>query len=149
MLTLTDEMKREIILDHYKNPSNKIENPIEDKDYKKIRMDSDSCIDDITIYLKIENNIIKDAFFNGIGCAISTASTDILCDLVKGKKEQEALNIIENYHNMLHELPYDEEVLEELNAFSNTYKQAARIKCASIGSVGIDKIIEGDKDEEK
>ncbi len=147
MLTLTDEMKREIILDHYKSPNNKIENPSSTSDYKSIRMDSDSCIDDLTIYLKIENDIIKDAFFNGVGCAISTASTDILCDIIKGKEEKDALEIIENYHHMLHEEPYNEEVLEELNAFSNTYKQAARIKCASIGSIGIDKIIEDKKDE--
>ena len=149
MLTLTDEMKREIILDHYKSPSNKKEN-IDTSNYKSIRMDSDSCIEDLTIYLKIENNIIKDAFFNGIGCAISTASTDILCDLVINKTEEDAINIINNYHHMLHEESYDENVLEELNAFSNTYKQAARIKCASIGSIGIDKIISGEnKDEGK
>lgn len=147
MLTLTDEMKREIIVDHYKSPNNKIENPESIEGYKKIRMDSDSCIDDLTIYLKIENDVIKDAFFNGVGCAISTASTDILCDIIKGKNEKDALEIIENYHHMLHEEPYNEEVLEELNAFSNTYKQAARIKCASIGSIGIDKIIEGKEDE--
>lgn len=68
-------------------------------------MDSDSCIDDLTIYLKIENDVIKDAFFNGVGCAISTASTDILCDIIKGKSEKDALEIIENYHHMLHEEP--------------------------------------------
>ncbi len=148
MLTLTDEMKREIILDHYKSPSNKKEN-FDTTNFKSIRMDSDSCIDDLTIYLKIEDDIIKEAYFNGIGCAISTASTDILCDLVINKSLKEALNIIENYHHMLHEENYDESVLEELNAFSNTYKQAARIKCASIGSIGIDKIILGDKNERK
>lgn len=141
---LTDEMKREVILDHYSSPNNK-RDPKDDT-YLSIRMDSDSCIDDITIYIKLENDKIIDACFLGVACAISTASTDILCDLVIGKNKNEAMKIINEYQNMLHEHEYDEEVLEELTAFSNTYKQAARIKCASLGSIGISEIIEGKKD---
>lgn len=147
MPTLTNEMKREIILEHYSSPNNK-KTPENIKEYKSIRMDSDSCIDDITIYLKIDNNIIKDAFFDGVACAISTASTDILCDLIKGKNEKEALYIIEQYENMLHEKEHDSQVLDELNAFSETYKQAARIKCASLGANGISIIINGDSNEQ-
>lgn len=146
MPTLTNDMKREIILEHYSTPDNK-QTPDDKTKYKAIRMDSDSCIDDITIYLDIENDVIKDAMFDGVACAISTSSTDILCDMVKGKNAKEALNIIEQYENMLHEKPYDQELLEELNAFSETYKQAARIKCASLGAQGISKIIKGEEDE--
>lgn len=146
MLSLTDEIKREIILDHYSSPNNKKD--INDESYKKIRMDSDSCIDDITIYLKIENKIIKDAAWNGVACAISSASTDIFCDLVKEKSEEEALYLIEEYKNMIFEKEYEEEILDELNAFSNTHKQAARIKCATIGCEGIKKIINGEEDGE-
>lgn len=146
MLSLTDEIKREIILDHYSSPNNKKD--INDESYKKIRMDSDSCIDDITIYLKIENKIIKDAAWNGVACAISSASTDIFCDLIKEKSEEEALHLIEEYKNMIFEKEYEEEILDELNAFSNTHKQAARIKCATIGCEGIKKIINGEEDGE-
>lgn len=146
MLSLTDEIKREIILDHYSSPNNKKD--INDESYKKVRMDSDSCIDDITIYLKIENKIIKDAAWNGVACAISSASTDIFCDLVKEKSEEEALHLIEEYKNMIFEKEYEEEILDELNAFSNTHKQAARIKCATIGCEGIKKIIDGEEDGE-
>lgn len=146
MPTLTNDMKREIILEHYSTPDNK-QTPDDKTKYKAIRMDSDSCIDDITIYLDIENDVIQDAMFDGVACAISTSSTDILCDMVKGKNAKEALNIIEQYENMLHEKSYDQELLEELNAFSETYKQAARIKCASLGAQGISKIIKGEEDE--
>ena len=81
MPTLTNDMKREIILEHYSTPDNK-KTPDDKSKYKAIRMDSDSCIDDITIYLDIENGIIKDAVFDGVACAISTSSTDILCEMV-------------------------------------------------------------------
>lgn len=146
MLSLTDEIKREIILDHYSSPNNKKE--INDESYKKIRMDSDSCIDDITIFLKIENDVIKDAAWNGVACAISSASTDIFCDLIKDKTEEEALHLIEEYKNMIFEKEYEDEILDELNAFSNTHKQAARIKCATIGAEGIKKIINGEENGE-
>lgn len=140
MLTLSDEMKREIIMDHYKDPENK--KSVDDISlYEVIRMDSDSCIDDITIFLRFENNIVKECFFDGVGCAISTASTDILCNLVIDKTKEEVFYIIEQYENMLHEKEYDSEVLDELNAFSNTYRQAARIKCAEIGAQGISEIL--------
>ena len=59
MPTLTNDMKREIILEHYSTPDNK-QTPDDKTKYKAIRMDSDSCIDDITIYLDIENDVIKD-----------------------------------------------------------------------------------------
>lgn len=149
MLFLTDEMKREIILEHYSSPDNKKEiKEDEYKNYEVIRMDSDSCIDDITIFLKKENGIITECFFNGVGCALSTAATDILCNLVINKDIKDALYIIEQYENMLHEKEFDAEVLDELIAFSNTYKQAARIKCASIGAEGITKIIKGENKDE-
>ncbi len=150
MLSLTNEMKREIIMEHYNSPNNKIDDftSIENyQNFKKIRMDSDSCIDDITIYLDIVDGVIKSAYFSGVACAISTASTDILCDMIKGKSEKDALYIIEQYKNMLFEKEYDSEVLEELNAFSETHKQAARIKCATLGAEGINKIINGENDE--
>ena len=75
-ISISPNMMREIIMDHYNNPINK-RTPEDLENYKTIRMDSDSCIDDITIYLKIDNNVIKEACFDGVACTISTTSTDI------------------------------------------------------------------------
>ena len=97
--------------------------------------------------LKIENDIVVDACFDGVACAISTASTDIMCDLLRGKNKDEANNIIEQYHHMMHEEEFDEEVLEEALAFINTSKQAARIRCATIGWNAADQIINEKKNE--
>ena len=141
MLTLTNDMMRSIIMDHYSNPTNKHE-PNSDK-FEKIHMHSDNCIDDLNIFLLVENNIVKDACFEGVACTISTASTDIMCDLLKGKTIEEAKNIIKQYDNMIHEQPFDEEVLDEAIVFINTSKQAARIRCATIGWNAADMILKG------
>ena len=139
MLTLTNEMMRAIIMDHYSNPVNKKQPP---KDgYEKVHMHSDNCIDDIDVFLLVENGTVIDACFDGVACAISTSSTDIMCDLLKGKDVERARYIIDQYHHMIHEEEFDESVLEESLAFINTSKQAARIRCATIGWNAADEIL--------
>jgi len=148
MLTFNPQMMRAIIMDHYNNPANK-RKPKDLSNYFQIEMNSASCIDDITVYLKIKNNIIVDATFDGVACTISTASTDIMCDLVKDKTLEEALNIFAQYTNMIYEKPYDSSLLGEALVFMNTSKQAARIKCATIGWNGLEKIIKDKLNEKK
>ena len=130
-ISLTNEMMRSIIMDHSSHPNNK--HLPKDDGYINVHMHSDNCIDDLDIYLKIENNRVFDACFEGIACTISLSSTDIMCDLIKGKSKEEALYMIEQYQHMMHEEPFDEDVLEEAIVFINTSKQAARIRCATIG----------------
>jgi nitrogen fixation NifU-like protein len=65
-----------------------------------------------------------------------------MSELVIGKTKEEAMKIVENYMNMIYERDYDEELLEEAIAFQNTYKQANRIKCATLGWNGLVKLIE-------
>ncbi len=129
-----------IIMDHYRYPHNK--RTVEDESYKSIHMDSDSCVDDIYVYLKVENNIVKDVAFDGIACTIATSSTSIMTDLVIDKTVDEARNIIKNYLAMINHEEYDEDLLEEANVFQNTYKQANRIKCATIGWQGLKQLLD-------
>ena len=143
MLTLTNDMMRSIIMDHYSNPLNKHQ-PTSDK-FTKVHMHSDNCIDDLDIFLFVENDKVIDACFDGVACTISTASTDIMCDLLKGKTVQEALYAIEQYNKMIHEESFDSEVLDEAVVFINTSKQAARIRCATIGWNAADMILKGNK----
>lgn len=133
------ELKREIMLDHYSNPNNKMK--ISDDRYKSIHNASESCIDDITVYMLVEDGIIKDVKFDGIGCTICTSSTDIMCDLVTGKSLSEAKEIINEYYNMVDEKPFDEDKLDEANAFDTLYQQANRIKCGTIGIHAIEDLI--------
>lgn len=145
-ISINPQMMREIIMDHYNNPLHK-NVPQNLEGYKKIRMDSDSCIDDITIYIKIEDDKIIDACFEGVACTISTSSTDILCDLIIGKSVKDALYIVGQYKNMIYEKDFDDSVLDELIVFINTHKQAARIKCATLGPSGVEDIINGKDDK--
>ena len=131
MHTLTNEMMRAVIMDHSSNPTNK--HTPTGEGYTKVHMHSDNCIDDLDIYLKVENGKVIDVCFEGIACTISLSSTDIMCDLMKGKTIKESLYMIEQYNKMMHEEPFDDEVLDEAIVFVNTSKQAARIRCATIG----------------
>jgi nitrogen fixation NifU-like protein len=104
-------------------------------------MDSASCIDDIHLYVLMQGDFISDICFDGIGCAISTASTSILTELIMGKTRKEALHIIQQYEAMIFEQPYEEDSLEEAVVFRNTSKQANRIKCATIGWDGLKRLL--------
>ena len=136
---MTSQMMRQIIMDHYSNPQNKHQPPKEG--YEKVHMHSDNCIDDLDIFLLVKDGKIIDACFDGVACTISTSSTDIMCDLLKDKDIEEGRNIIEQFQHMIHEEKFDEGVLEEAIVFINTSKQAARIRCATIGWNAADEIL--------
>ncbi len=143
---LTPEMMRAIIMDHYSSPRHK--HDAEGEGYVSLHSSSVNCIDDIEVYLKLnKEGKVEDACWNGVACAISTASSDIICDLLVGKTEDEAKYLIEQYNHMLHEEPYDAEPLEEALAFKNTSRQAARIHCATIGWDAFNELIKGHKHE--
>ena len=134
---MDQNMKRSIILEHYQNPKNK--GLIEDKTYIKINMNNDSCIDEVNLMVKLEDNKIKDIRFDGEACAICTSSTSIMIDTLLGKTIEEAEQIINNFYNMIDEKEYKEELLEQANAYNDIYKQPNRKKCALLGWWGIEK----------
>lgn len=140
------DLMRQIIISHYDKPTHRIEDESLYNEYLSFHNQSISCIDNIKVFIKIDQNTIVDAKFSGIGCAISTASTDILCDILVNKDINEAQAILNQYLNMINHDEYDEEVLEELNAFNDIYKQQNRIKCSLIGFEGFKAIL---KDKEK
>ena len=64
---------------------------------------------------------------------------------MKGKTRKEALYMVEQYQHMMHEEPFDDEVLDEAIVLINTSKQAARIRCATIGWNAANAILKEDK----
>lgn len=135
---------RQIIMDHYEYPRN--HELIDDSTYLSKHMASESCIDDIEVQAKIDDGIIEDIRFDGEACTISTSSTSIMSELLKGKTIKEAKEIIDNYRKMIDGQAYDEDLLEEAVAFYNVGKQANRIHCATIGWDAIETLI---KESEK
>ena len=139
-ISLSPQMMRQIIMDHYDNPQYK-KTPTNKEEFSSLHMSSANCIDDINVYALEKDGKITECYWDGVACTISTSSTDIMCGLVIGKSLKEAQYIIDQYNHMIHEEEYDESVLDEAIVFMNTSKQAARIKCATIGWDALEDII--------
>lgn len=137
---MDSNIKREIILDNYSNPFNKSTEGVEG--YLKVNSNNESCIDNIDLYIKIENDVITDLKFDGEACAISTASTSIMIKNMIGKSLDEVLEYIKNFEAMLNEEPYEETDFNEAIVFDETYKQGNRKTCVTLPYVGIRKAIE-------
>lgn len=137
---MEQNLKRSIILEHYQNPKNKC--LLNDKSYEKINMNNESCIDEINIEIKVEENTIKDIHFDGEACAICTSSTSIMIETLISKTLDEAKLIYENFEKMLEEKPYDENILEQANVYEDISKQPNRKKCALLPWWGIKKVLE-------
>ena len=136
---MDSNLKRSIILEHYQNPKNR--GLLNDKSYKKINMNNESCIDEVNLEVKIENDIIKDIRFDGEACAMCVSSSSIMTETLIGKTTKEAKNILNNFLNMIDEKEYDAPVLEEAIVYDDTYKQPNRKKCVLLSWWGIEKIL--------
>lgn len=134
-------LRREIILDNYQNPFHKVEEFSGDN-YVKINTNNESCIDNLDIYFKIENDYIIDVYFSGEACAISTSATSIMLRKLIGKSIIDAKTLLENYKNMINEKDYDENLLEELVVYDEIYLQPNRKNCALLPGKAIERLIE-------
>ena len=138
---MDQETKREIIMENYLHPFNK-EVPEDKESYDYVNSNNESCIDNLDIYLKVEDNIIKDIRFDGEACAISTSTTSIMIKLFLNKSIDEALIILDNYENMINEKDYDKDILGEALVYDEIYKQQNRKHCALLPWNGIRKLLE-------
>ena len=137
---MDNEIKRSIILDNYSSPRNK-GIPDNSEEYIKINSNNQSCIDNIDIYVKLEDDKIIDIRYEGDACVIAISSTSILSDMLIGKTLEEANNILKNYFNMIEEEDYDKDILGEAMVYEDMYKQPSRKTCATLFARGIGKLI--------
>ena len=121
------DLKREVILDNYSNPFHK---EAKAEGFIKANGNNVSCIDNIDIYLKVNNDIIEDAYFDGEACAISTSSTSIMLKSIIGKTVKDALIFTDHFEKMINEETYNAELLAEALVYDEIYKQASRKTCA-------------------
>lgn len=136
---MDQNVKREVILEHYQNPVNK--GLIKDDSYILVNTNNESCIDEINLMVKIENNKIVDARFDGEACAICTSSTSIMIHTLIGKTLEKAIEIYKNFNQMINEESYDADVLEEAAVYDDIYKQPNRKKCALLPWWGFEKVV--------
>ena len=125
-----NDLYQEVILDHNRRPHNfRVIDPASAKQegYNPL------CGDRLTLYLTLDGDVIKDAAFQGTGCAISKASASLMTDAVKGKKVSEARELFEQFHDMITSDPGSPTAdLGKLSVFSGVRDFPTRVKCASL-----------------
>jgi len=130
------ELYQEIILEHGKNPRNLGKTDNFNKDAKG---NNPLCGDNVHVYLKLnDQRKVEDISFEGSGCAISMASASIMTDLIKGKNDNEAKEIIEDFLGMIKENPelktnlLKEDDKTKLMCLSGVKQYPMRVKCATL-----------------
>ena len=136
---MDQNLKRSIILEHYQNPVGK--GLIDDDTYILVNTNNESCIDEINLMVKVEDGKIVDAHFDGEACAICTSSTSIMIDTIIGKTIDEAVDILNNFKNMIDEKEYDEDVLQQAIVYDDIKNLANRKKCALLPWWGLEKVV--------
>ena len=91
------DLYQEVIFDHNRNPRNF--RVMENAD-RKVEGFNPLCGDRLTLFLKINGDVIEEASFQGSGCAISTASVSLMTEIIKGKTEAEAEELFKQFHEM-------------------------------------------------
>lgn len=136
-----EDLYREVIMEHYKNPLNK--GLVEDENYRLVNLLNPSCGDDVTVQVLIKDNQIKDARHDGHGCSICCSSASVLTNEIIDKSIDEAKEIIKQYLIMLTGEKYDDKVLKgEPLAYTGVSRFPARIRCASIAWKAMEEAIE-------
>ncbi len=121
------ELYQQVILDHNKNPRNfhKLEGA-----NRTAQGHNPLCGDQLTVYLLMENDVVKDISFQGSGCAISKASASLMTTSLKGKSRAEVKNLFDKMHDMVMTGKSDAQEVGKLAVFAGAHKFPARVKCA-------------------
>lgn len=130
-MTQLDQLYREVIMEHYRNP--RFKGLTEDPAFHTKHIKNPSCGDDITVQTKVDQGIVTACRHDGHGCSICCASASVLCETMIDKPVEDAKALAQTYLSMVANQPYDDAVdLEEATAFYGVRQFPARVKCASI-----------------
>jgi nitrogen fixation protein NifU and related proteins len=124
------ELYQQVILDHHKKPRNfhKLKNG-----NRKAEGFNPLCGDRLTLYLRIEDGVVRDVGFEGSGCAISTASASMMTEGLKGKTEAEIESLFQRFHDLvMGKSNPDPETMGKLAVFAGVRDYPVRVKCATL-----------------
>lgn len=125
------DLYQEVILDHNKQPRN-----FHKMDCANCHAQGYNplCGDQLTVYLQVEDDKIKDISFEGSGCAISKASSSMMTSSLKGKSKQEVNELFEKFHQMVTGQPNGpmDPGLGKLAVFGGVCEYPSRVKCATL-----------------
>lgn len=126
------ELYQQVILDHNKKPRNF--HKLENANYSA-EGHNPLCGDQLTVYVNLDNDQVKEVGFEGSGCAISKASASMMTQAVKGKTKEEVESLFKEFHSMVTG-EFDEETEENslghLKIFAGVREFPVRVKCASL-----------------
>jgi nitrogen fixation NifU-like protein len=127
-MSFLDSLYKDVILEHYKRPHNRgaLDQPSHVQEGE-----NPSCGDELTLYLRVADGIIREIGFEGEGCAISQASASLMTDALKGRSVEAALELSEAFRAMIRGQPPAPE-LGELSALQGVARLHARVKCATL-----------------
>ena len=138
------ELYQEMILDHGKRPRNFRALSTANR---KAEGYNPLCGDRETVYLEVDGNLVKDASFQGAGCAISTASASMMTEALKGKSRQEVEALFAKFHDLITgqtNAPSNGPPLGKLEVFSGVREYPVRIKCATLPWHTMKSALQGD-----
>ena len=122
------ELYQEVIFDHNRQPRN-FGRP--QGANRSAHGYNPLCGDKVTVYLRVEDGVIRDAAFEGSGCAISTASASLMTEALKGKTEAEAERLFEGFHDMVTGSEAHAG-LGKLEVLGGVREFPMRVKCATL-----------------
>ena len=124
------DLYQEVILDHNRKPRNCY---VRDCANRSADGHNPLCGDTVKVYLRIEDGFINEISFQGAGCAICTASTSLMTESVKGKSVDQAIEIFEEFHDMLTGVAAEQGLeLGKLKVFEGVREYPVRVKCATL-----------------
>lgn len=124
------DLYQEMILDHNRSPLNY--GALSDPDHVS-HGDNPLCGDKLSLFLKMEGSVVSEIGFEGVGCAISTASASLMTESVKGRTREEAIGVMKKFHSMVtEEEGGDFKSLGKLAAFVGVRDYPVRVKCATL-----------------
>ena len=126
---MVDDLYQETILDHSKRPRNF--HSMDDAN-RKAEGYNPLCGDKLKLFLRVEDDIVKEASFLGAGCAISTASASLMTESLKGKSRAQALKLLDEFHDLLTTDVQAAKDLGKLVVFCGVRDYPARVKCATL-----------------
>lgn len=127
MLDELNELYQQVILDHSRAPRNFGPLPTANR---VAQGHNPLCGDNITLYVEMDGDVVKDLHFQGSGCAISKASASILTEALKGRPRAEVKALFEQIRKMVTTGEVPAEGLGKLAVFAGVHKFPARVKCA-------------------
>ena len=142
-----EELYQDMLIDHYSRPRNfrKVEGA-----NRSVEGYNPICGDKITLYVKVDGDLIADIGFQGSGCAISKASASMMTESLKGKSKAEADEIFESFHQMITRDPgsdFDpDEKLGDLEILSGVSEFPIRVKCAVLSWHTLRAALEGQEE---